>query len=163
MDEFMGFLKGLGENWVGIIVLLISIYAIVNLLNKVINLFRKHPASSSTGPDGTAQARNAWGLFVKVITEFRHLLALVIVSIFAFALGYALFTSDPGGDDLSKNLQAVTSTLGGLVGSIIGYYFGESKAETAAADRRPDPGPARAGGDARPTPPIDPAPPPPGG
>lgn len=72
---------------------------------------------------------------VKIINEFRHLLALLIVMIFAFALGYSLIkaASLPTGasmpstiDNMKEALQGVVATLGGLVGSIIGYYFGES-------------------------------------
>jgi hypothetical protein len=34
-------------------------------------------------------------------------------------------------EDLADGLQAVMATLGGLVGSIVGYYFGESAAKTS--------------------------------
>src|SRR5712691_9885657 len=81
---------------------------------------------------------------VKIINEFRHLLALLIVVIFAFALGYSLIkaASLPTGtgtpsviDNMKEALQAVVATLGGLVGSIIGYYFGESsKSKPATPD-----------------------------
>ena len=71
----------------------------------------------------------------KIINEFRHLLALLVVVIFSFALGYSLIkagslptsTGSPSViDNMKEALQAVVATLGGLVGSIIGYYFGES-------------------------------------
>lgn len=74
---------------------------------------------------------------VKIINEFRHLLALLIVVIFSFALGYSLIkaaslptnASGPSVvDNMKEAIQAVVATLGGLVGSIIGYYFGESSA-----------------------------------
>lgn len=69
-------------------------------------------------------------MIVKIITDFRHFLALILVLIFAGALIYACSISDGKIDDLSKALQAVVSTLGGLVGSIVGYYFGESAAKS---------------------------------
>lgn len=64
----------------------------------------------------------------KIVDEFRHLLALVIVSVFAIAMFFAMW---PGlaRDDIEgmiAGLQAVAASLGGLLGSIIGYYFGES-------------------------------------
>lgn len=62
---------------------------------------------------------------VKIINDFRHLLALIVVSIFGFALCYAMNTA-PNMKEMKEALQAVVATLGGLVGSIIGYYFGES-------------------------------------
>lgn len=78
----------------------------------------------------------------KIINEFRHLLALLIVVIFSFALGYSLIkaaslptSADTPStiDNMKEALQAVVATLGGLVGSIIGYYFGESKPSTPDA------------------------------
>jgi hypothetical protein len=74
------------------------------------------------------------GAFVKIVNDFRHLLALIIVLIFAVALLYSLWkAASIGGsgenstiNNMKEALQAVVATLGGLVGSIIGYYFGES-------------------------------------
>ncbi|HEX7721216.1 MAG TPA: hypothetical protein VF397_03605 [Pyrinomonadaceae bacterium] len=68
---------------------------------------------------------------VKIINEFRHLLALLIIVIFAFALAYSLIkagslTTGDAITNLKGALEGVVATLGGLVGSIIGYYFGES-------------------------------------
>jgi hypothetical protein len=87
---------------------------------------------------------------VKIINDFRHLLALLIVLIFAFALGYSLIKSasvqtnanTPSViDNMKEALQGVVATLGGLVGSIIGYYFGESSVTKAAEPRPPTPAP----------------------
>ncbi|MGE3346867.1 MAG: hypothetical protein AB7I35_05470 [Ramlibacter sp.] len=69
----------------------------------------------------------------KIINDFRHLLALLIVLIFGLALAYALYQASGSIDEIKEALQAVAATLGGLVGSIIGYYFGESKAINDAA------------------------------
>jgi hypothetical protein len=92
----------------------------------------------------------------KIINDFRHLLALLIVLIFGLALAYALYQAGGNIDEIKEALQAVTATLGGLVGSIIGYYFGESKAQAAAAqgsptnkptpvaEQKPNPGPGGA-------------------
>lgn len=63
----------------------------------------------------------------KIINDFRHLLALILVVIFGCALVYTLVQAGGEMEKIKEALQAVTSTLGGLVGSIIGYYFGESK------------------------------------
>jgi hypothetical protein len=92
---------------------------------------------------------------VKIINDFRHLLALIIVLIFAVALGYALWKAasvetNAGSasviDNMKEALQAVVATLGGLVGSIIGYYFGESSVAKSSETRplppsTPDEGP----------------------
>jgi hypothetical protein len=68
-----------------------------------------------------------------IITEFRHLLALTIVLVFATTMILAMI---PGViydniDGMIEGLQAVAASLGGLLGSIIGYYFGESAASKA--------------------------------
>ena len=78
--------------------------------------------------------------FVKIINDFRHLLALIIVMMFAVALFAAMC---PGiwyhsVDGVKEGVQAVAAALGGLIGSIIGYYFGESaanKSRLSAADQ----------------------------
>ena len=86
---------------------------------------------------------------VKIINDFRHLLALIIVLIFAFALGYALIKaasiqtnaqSPTTIANIKEALQAVVATLGGLVGSIIGYYFGESSVVKSVEPKSPDSG-----------------------
>ena len=66
--------------------------------------------------------------FVKIIDDFRNLLALIVVMLFAVALFAAMAPGIRAGrvDELKDGLQAVAAALGGLIGSIIGYYFGES-------------------------------------
>lgn len=68
----------------------------------------------------------------KIVNDFRHLLALMLVSIFALALVYVLYASNKNIGQIKEGLQAVVATLGGLVGSIIGYYFGESSARASS-------------------------------
>jgi hypothetical protein len=68
--------------------------------------------------------------FAEIINDFRHFLALVIVVLFAVALFAAMYPGLLTGniDTLTDGVQAVAAALGGLIGSIIGYYFGESAA-----------------------------------
>jgi hypothetical protein len=70
-----------------------------------------------------------------LIDDFRHLLALIIVLIFGAALAYAMYKADGSLPGIRDALQAVAATLGGLVGSIIGYYYGESAAGKALSAR----------------------------
>ena len=74
----------------------------------------------------------------KIINDFRHLLALLLVVIFGLALAYAMAQAGAEIAQIKEALQAVTSTLGGLVGSIIGYYFGESKGRRSTSDDSAD-------------------------
>jgi hypothetical protein len=91
-------------------------------------------------------------LFVKIINDFRHLLALVIVVLFSLALFAAIWPGMMKQDValIKEGLQGVAATLGGLIGAIIGYYFGESAASRSrlpGADQPPStpPTPAEPG------------------
>jgi hypothetical protein len=68
--------------------------------------------------------------FVKIINDFRHLLALLIVLLFSGALFIAMWPGMMKQDVtlIRDGLQGVASALSGLLGSVIGYYFGESTA-----------------------------------
>lgn len=74
-------------------------------------------------------------MFVKFLTEiindFKHILALLITLMFVLTVGciiyFALFKHNDFAT-LKDGLQLIAATLGGLVGSIVGYYFGESAA-----------------------------------
>lgn len=127
----------------GIFLLLLMLASIAFLVQWFAWIFAKgrfSRAGTSTGTGtGTGSGKAVSFIFseaaVKIINEFRHLLALLIVVIFAFALGYSLIkaaslptSADTPSvvDNMKEALQAVVATLGGLVGSIIGYYFGES-------------------------------------
>ena len=65
-------------------------------------------------------------LAANIINEFRHLLALVLVLLFGGVLAFGLARAGDDAQGISAVLQAVASSLGGLIGAIIGYYFGES-------------------------------------
>lgn len=73
-------------------------------------------------------------LAASIINEFRHLLALVLVLLFGGVLAFGLVKAGDDAQEISAVLQAVASSLGGLIGAIIGYYFGESAGSRRAAD-----------------------------
>lgn len=96
--------------------------------------FKKIPGTEGFSPADKPQTLRylvADGL-VKIINDFRHLLALIIILIFGMALAYTLIRSGGNVNDVKDVLQAVSATLGSLVATIIGYYFGESSAKRAA-------------------------------
>ena len=75
----------------------------------------------------TIEARVLPRIATKVINDFRHLFALAIVLIFAAVVfgGLALATSI---NEFANLLQSgVASGLAGLVGVIVGYYFGSAR------------------------------------
>ena len=73
-------------------------------------------------------------LATNIINEFRHLLALVLVLLFGGVLAFGLATAGGDAQGFGAVLQAVASSLGGLIGAIIGYYFGESAGSRRPAD-----------------------------
>lgn len=72
--------------------------------------------------------------FAKLINDFRHLLALLMVTLFGMALFAAMWPGMMKQDVslIKEGVQAVAAALSGLIGSIIGYYFGESAAKSRA-------------------------------
>lgn len=72
----------------------------------------------------------------RLINDFRHLLALVIVVIFFSLVFYSMAMSDKFEEKMDA-LQMVMASFGGLLGSIIGYYFGESAARRAQSTAIP--------------------------
>jgi hypothetical protein len=165
-------------HWRGFLVLGFTLVGIVVLVQWLAWIFVWGRFRKSVEPVGRQTLRYVFAdLLVKIIDDFRHLLALVIVLIFAGALVYSLvlvaYESTGRLDATAKALQAVVSSLGGLIGAIIGYYFGEKAGEKAAAAAQAQPpasppaGPAAqappAPGGPPSVPPVEPAPlPPPG-
>lgn len=143
---------------------LASIVFLVQWFAWILAVGRFAATTSATGSGGRAELRYIFSeATVKIINDFRHLLALIVVLIFAIALGYSLWKaasvetsadSPSVVDNMKEALQAVVATLGGLVGSIIGYYFGESSVVKAAEPRPPTPPP-----DTEPIKPVGPPPP----
>lgn len=138
MGDFFGYLE---DNKIGIFVFIVCLFSIMFLVKWFASIFclgryRKNHGNS-TGIENTASEYTSIGyifadLAVKIINDFRHLLALVIVGIFGLTLAYVLYTTTA--TDLNDSLQAVIAAFGGIVGTIIGYYFGESAAKGAAGN-----------------------------
>jgi len=129
----MKLLAALGENRGGVLVVVLIVFATaftVQWFAWIFGLgrFRRDPLDPKAPAKPSTIRYLVTELFVRVITEFRHFLALVLFSVFAIALICAIYpgvrTLDV--DAISKGLQAVAAALGGLLGSVIGYYFGES-------------------------------------
>lgn len=129
----------------GAIIIIVGVcFAVVLLIQWVAWLFKwgrfgSPPVQAATAPTQPLRFLIA-NFFAEIINDFRHLLALIIISVFAIALFVGMY---PGlvtnnVETIADGVQAVAAALGGLIGSIIGYYFGES-----AATRNP-PGGGRA-------------------
>ena len=128
------FLSLISDYWLAVILFFASLFSLMILFTWLAWLF-------SWGRFGQVDLARPYrtlrfiigDLIVKIIYEFRHLLALIITTIFAFALVYAMVHATATNGDMSNAIQGVVASLGGLIGSIIGYYFGESAASRAAA------------------------------
>ncbi len=88
--------------------------------------FKSDPDAKPTSPTSPLRFVIA-DFLVRLINDFRHLLALVLLLVFAATLA-AVLTWAKDFAQVKEGLQIVMATLGGLLGSIIGYYFGESSA-----------------------------------
>ena len=133
METFLTFLD---LNRVGINVLIGLIAFTILMIQWLAWIFRMGRFKKQEGHAGSSREKTAQFVFgeflAKVISDFRNLLAVLIVLVFAFTLAYALIRSSTQAE-MKDALQAVMATLGGLVGSIVGYYFGESAVKAGAS------------------------------
>ena len=68
-----------------------------------------------------------------ISADYRHILASAVV-----LLGLAIMLVVAFSDPIHKNAQIVFNTLPGLMGVVLGYYFGSQKAETESSTERID-------------------------
>ena len=73
-------------------------------------------------------------LIANIINDFRHLLALLIILIYGGVMAFGLLRAGADVQAVGNVLQAVSSSLGGLIGAMIGYYFGESAARRSSVN-----------------------------
>ncbi|MCB9592786.1 MAG: hypothetical protein H6719_08640 [Sandaracinaceae bacterium] len=130
-----GFLQDLQTHGVGVMIVIGVVFAALVVIQWLmwifgVGRFREKPKPLDAQKSAVRYVLTE--LFVRIITEFRHFLALVIVLVFAFALATAMYPGLAAGDvsKIVDGVQAVSAVLGGLLGSIIGYYFGESAARS---------------------------------
>jgi len=120
----------------GILLLLFALIVLTGVIQWLAWIFGKGRFGKDMTAGSKALSVAISEAIFKIINEFRHLLALLVFMVFSFALAYALIkaaslqadTNSTVINNMKEALQGVVATLGGLVGSIIGYYFGESSA-----------------------------------
>ena len=121
----------------GILVAAFVLLVVTLFVNWIAWIFRLGRFEQSGSPSPTPTLRFVVAnFFAEIINDFRHFLALLIVLLFAVALFAAMYPGLSANDvgKLTDGLQAVAAALGGLIGSIMGYYFGESAASRKEAD-----------------------------
>ena len=122
------FFSYLAANANGIWVMVGIVLALILGVQWLAWIFRKGRFATDNRPydPSIRQVRHIFAdLAVNIINDFRHLLAGGIVLLFGLVLAYSLTRSNDV-KEISSVLQAVASSLGGLIGAILGYYFGES-------------------------------------
>lgn len=148
MQKLLDFLS---ENATGIIMLILIVLVGLYAMNSVAKTFSwgRYKRTTEAGETNSTLYYGVSVFFVNLINDFKHLLALVIVIIFTGLIIYSM----AAGTNFTEKLDAlklVIASLGGLLGSIIGYYFGESAARNASPTRVTlgNPEPPDAGGQA---------------
>ena len=125
------FLNFLAVNQTGIYVLLAILAFVVLLIQWLAWIFKwGRFKSPPAGPAPGYSTKDIMFTYLATLaSDFKFVLATLIFGIFSVVLLIALFTQS----DFANALQAVMSTLGGLVGTIVGYFFGEKSAQAESA------------------------------
>jgi hypothetical protein len=131
-------LEYFADHRAGITVLFASAFALALLVQWVCWIFALGRFARTAGAGRPELRVVITDFFVKIIDDFKHLLALVLVLIFMGTLMVMTWPGIVGGDaaKMESALKAVVASLGGIIGTIIGYYFGESAGSRRAPETR---------------------------
>ena len=133
MQKLLDFLS---SNATGILMFVIIVFVALYAMNSIAKIFSwgRYKRLNQEAEANSALYYGVSVFFVNLINDFKHLLALVIVLIFTGLIIYSM----AAGTNFTEKLDAlklVIASLGGLLGSIIGYYFGESAARNSNPTR----------------------------
>jgi len=145
-----GFFEFFNQHATGILVFLVVVLVLAVLcawfIQKLAWVMRwgryKDIASPPASAAESALSR-AYSVFLtKLVDDFRLLLALLIFLLFTGVLFFGIWVahSPSGGfDEVGKAIQAIVASLGGFVGTIMGYYFGQERSKPATEVSVPPP------------------------
>ena len=126
--DFFGFFE---QHSKGVLLFLLTVFFLIWMISWLVKILR--PAGKGNVYGGSSMgSRERLGFviarfFANIIDDFRHFLALTLVIIFTILIVYSMATAGTF-EEKMKALQLVIASIGTLLGSIIGYYFGESAA-----------------------------------
>ncbi|MGG8495026.1 hypothetical protein ACQY1Q_01305 [Tenacibaculum sp. TC6] len=128
MEEILTFLSTYSS---GILVLILTLFSLILMINWLAVIFNwgKYKSPPLYSKNSGNLAYMVTQFFANLINDFKHFLALIIVLIFAGLIVFSMATTDDFNNKM-KALQLVIASLGGIVGTVIGYYFGESAAKS---------------------------------
>lgn len=124
MEDFLSFLSRHTNGILILVLLLLSFVMIINWLAMIFSFGRYKNQQLNEKNSGNL-GYMVTQFFANLINDFKHFLALIIIVIFAGLIVYSM-AATPEFEDKMEALQLVIASLGGLVGTVIGYYFGES-------------------------------------
>ncbi|MDC8002933.1 hypothetical protein POV27_02660 [Aureisphaera galaxeae] len=147
MENFFTFLE---KHQTGVLLLVVLIFTIVLTIRWLFKIFglgkykTHYIVKDETGKEKLVKVQQKdenpsityvlTQSLVDIVGEFRHFLALLIVLLFIILIIVAMWLSsgatDVNFENMMDAMQLVIASLGGLLGSIIGYYYGESAARS---------------------------------
>lgn len=145
MEDFLHYLD---VHFNGILMLIILVLFVLLIFNRLawifeIGRYKKKSIEGKVINDTidktglTNENRSSYVIttfFVNIINDFKHLLALIIIILFAGLIIFSMAMGDNFKEKMDA-LKLVIASLGSLIASIIGYYFGESSAKKSNANR----------------------------
>ncbi len=129
-DTFFGFFE---QHSTGVLLFLVVLFCLVLMIGWLARIFGIGQYSKRYSASLGARERLGFVIarfFANIIDDFRHFLALMLVIIFTVLIIYSMAAAGSF-EEKMKALQLVIASIGTLLGSIIGYYFGESAANKA--------------------------------
>ncbi len=111
--NFNDFLTSIETHWFGITLLVVLILFFLRSFCKIYGFGRFK--------------KDITNWISRLFDDFRHVLAFLIIMFFFVIVLYALIKDGKCCDSKMEATKTILASLGGLIGSIIGYYFGESK------------------------------------
>lgn len=130
MGDFFTFLE---THSTGIMIFIFMLVAFVIIIRWLFQIFAigKYSNKKAVNEQETSITYILTRSLVNIVDDFRHFLALLIVILFIVLIIVAMWGAKDGKNDFQNMMDAmqlVIASLGGLLGSIIGYYYGESAA-----------------------------------
>lgn len=115
-------LSAVEEHKIGVIILVVSIAILLYVLRRFLQAFGVGRKSRKVIEARIQFQAVISQVIMKIIDQFRHFLAALVVVIFAILTITMVLVID---NDRLGALQLIISAFTGLLGTVLGFYFGE--------------------------------------